>query len=532
MINTNRPHGIFDGFLNCVREHPERPAIEVDDVVISYSETSKKVFTIAQAITNEKSEKHFIGLLAYRSVAAYTGILGILASGKGYVPLNPNFPVKRLRNIIELSMCEILIVGQECYSLVKELLGSYFERMTIILMKRPQDYIFENSKLHHYILIESTIMEEPINIPIVKKESTAYLLFTSGSTGVPKGVAISHSNLSAFVEYICDNHTINEFDRISQTSDLNFDLSILDIFPCWERGACLVCIPKRTVMAPAKFIKEKKLTIWVSVPSVGLFLSKMRLLKPNSFPNLRYCMFCGEPLIANIAEQWQQAAPKSKVINFYGPTEATVAITEYIWDSKSSMERSKRGIVPIGNIFNDQNCCIINNDLQEVEEGNPGELCLSGTQVANGYYNNEEKTRSQFINIPSFGDTIWYRTGDLVTRDNDGCLFYIERIDSQVKILGYRVELQEIEAVLGKAANADLAVAVPIRDADNAVETVVGIVSNSKINNKNEILEFCSKQLPFYMVPKNVFFLNDIPLNSNGKIDRKELEERLKRGML
>lgn len=517
------PENIIAGFIRSAGRFPDRPALDVDNKVYTYKELAQESFSIAHAIESASSNNPFVALLGYRSITAYAGILGILASGKGYVPLNPYFPVERALNIMEIANIEVLIVGRECMEVFRTILPKLDKPLTIICPDtETEDDLLERSS-HRFIFSKELKNDLNPEIPDVDPEAIAYLLFTSGSTGVPKGVPVSHSNAKSFIDYICDRYGINEQDRFSQTADMNFDLSVLEIFPCWERGACLCCLPKKSVMAPAKYIKDKGLTIWISVPSVGIFMTKMRLLKAGSFPTLRYCLFCGEPLLGSSAENWQKAAPNAIVENLYGPTEATVAITTYKWDNDKSLSKCRNGIVPIGWTFAGQMTCLIDHDFNVVQHGEAGELCLSGSQVTKGYFNSPEKTDYHYIRIPSFGDRLWYRTGDIASQDEDGCLHYIERVDNQIKILGYRVELQEIDSVLRKASGSDLSVSVPLLNKNGSVEGIVGFICGGNKKNRQEVLDYCSRFLPSYMMPRDIFFIDKMPLNSNGKVDRLEL---------
>ena len=526
--------GIISGFMASVEKYPELTALDVNDQIFSYKQLRQKSLRITSVLQESGVSSKFVSLLAYRSVTAYAGIIGVLASGKGYVPLNPYFPIERIVSLMKLSGSDSLVVGEECFHMIGELLELIEIPLTIIIdgsSEQVKDLGDFESKHAFYYLDSNSDAEINIELPKISGESIAYLLFTSGSTGIPKGVAVSHNNVKSFVEYICNRCDFNEKDRFSQTADINFDLSVLEIFPCWQQGSCLCCLPKETVMAPARYIRDKHITVWVSVPSIGIFMTKMRLLKPNTFPLLRYCMFCGEALLGNIAEKWMNSAPNSTILNLYGPTEATVAITEYKW-SEGSLSICKNGIVPIGWTFDGQNSCIIDQDFKVVKRGKVGELCLSGSQVTKGYFNNEEKTASQYIKIPSIDDQLWYKTGDLVSQDEDGCMHYIGRVDSQIQVLGYRVELQEIDCLLRKSAGTELAITIAWPVVDGSTQGIVGFVDASTATNKDELINYCKKSLPTYMIPRDVYFVENMPTNANGKIDRLKLTKMLEEGVL
>ena len=450
-------------------------------------------------------------------------------SGRGYVPLNPKYPVERIANIINRIDADVMAVCEECFWLLPSLLPLVNKAMHLIFLDfSPLKNTTGLARADASTYLSSIAADLPAAPQTVPGGSdVAYLLFTSGSTGEPKGVPISHANVRAYIDYTCARYGFNEHDRFSQTADMSFDLSILEIFPCWESGACLYCLPKSSVMLPAKFIRDHELTVWISVPSVGAFLDRMRLLHPGAFPSLRYCLFDGEPLLASIASKWQAAAPSAIVENLYGPTEATVAISDFRWKGEESLRRCKNGIVPIGWIFKGQFACVVDENLLPVFLGTLGELCLGGSQVCKGYYSDPDKTKQQFIKINN-GGKIWYRTGDLVIENEDGCLNYIGRIDNQVKILGHRVELQEIDHALRRASSEELAVAIawPLNSA--SAEGVVGFIPNSCERNEAEIIEECKKTLPAYMAPSRIVFIKNIPLNGNAKIDRLQLQNILK----
>jgi acyl-CoA synthetase (AMP-forming)/AMP-acid ligase II len=292
------------------------------------------------------------------------------------------------------------------------------------------------------------------------------------------------------------------------------------MFVCWDNGSSLYSVPEASSKVPTRFFIDNKITTCFIVPSIAVFMNKMKSLGANIFPNLRYCVFCGESLSAETARQWQAAAPNSVVENLYGPTEATVAITNYKWTDKS-FEECYNGVVPIGWIFDGQKSCIINENLQTVQNED-GELCISGSQVTTSYFNNPEKTDSQYIKI---GDDMWYRTGDLVRIDQRGCMYYIGRIDNQVKIMGYRVELQEIDCIIKKIVNSDMVISVCCCGKGDIGNSIVSFVCCEKFIKEREILSFCKTKLPDYMMPRKIYFIDEMPLNNNGKIDVVKLKQ-------
>jgi non-ribosomal peptide synthetase component F len=328
------------------------------------------------------------------------------------------------------------------------------------------------------------------------------------------------------MEYAASRFGIHDRDRCSQNFDLTFDLSVHDLFTCWDGGATLCPYPAQT-LTPAALVDELRLTCWFSVPSVAMFAAKLGLLQPGEFPTLRWSLFCGEALSASMAAAWQQAANNSILENLYGPTEATIAITYYRWDSEKSPAECVRGLVPIGWPFKGQQVCAVDEQLAPVPVGESGELCLGGSQVTRGYLNDPEKTAKSFVHLKQTGDQVWYRTGDLVRQDERGCLYYLGRRDFQVKVNGYRVELQEIDLVLREASRIEMAVAIPWPLSDGSASGIVGVLTGSDPALDKQILEACESRLPRYMVPNRLYHFPQMPLNVNGKIDRGKITEML-----
>ena len=532
MRSDSQETDLIAGFYRSAKRFPSRVALVVGDQHLTYLDLQLLAGRIASAVVKyEQGSFPLAANLAHRSVIAYAAVLGILAAGKGYVPLNAKFPIERTRKMLQFSGCEMLVVGKECFHLLPKLLPLMDRHLTLILPEASDVALLSSAfPMHRFVSYGDT---DPPHSPFVSDVSPtdiAYLLFTSGSTGDPKGVPISHSNVVSYVQYACNRYGVNPHDRFSQVFDLTFDLSIHDMFVCWQQGACLFCLPESVVKAPAKFIRDHQLTMWFSVPSLIGILAKMRLLQPGCFSSLRYSLFCGEPLSSAYASVWQDAAPNSIVENLYGPTETTIAISHYRWDRVTSPRECWNGIVPIGWMFKGQTCCVTDSEHKSASIDHCGELWLCGSQVANGYWNDSEKTRERFLRRTDDGDRLWYRTGDLVRQDDTGCLHFLGRVDDQVKICGYRIELQEVEAVMRKACASEQVASVVWPPSNDGAQGLVTFVSGLETLDENRALAYCRDRLPDYMVPRKVVLINDMPVNANGKIDKAGLVRLLQAG--
>jgi amino acid adenylation domain-containing protein len=526
-LPAHRRRSLISGFFRSLRNRPDSPALDLRELSLTYEQLWNYAGRVAACLLNVLGpDEKVVAVLADRSLGAYGGILGVLGSGRGYVPLNPKFPLERTLVMLHASGCKTLIVGKECAANLRSLLPLLDKPLTIIVPDADWDPGDMNSSPHRVILPRELGKIADPQDPPINADDTAYLLFTSGSTGVPKGVGVSQSNAVAYMEYAAKRFGIHGADRCSQNFDLTFDLSVHDLFTCWEGGATL-CPYAQQTLSPATLVDELKLTVWFSVPSIAMFASKLGLLKPGAFPTLRWSLFCGEALSSSLAAAWQQSANNSILENLYGPTEATIAITYYRWDSATSPAECVGGLVPIGWPFDGQEVCAVNEDLTPVQLGESGELCLGGSQVTGGYLNDPVRTAKSFVHLRRTGNQVWYRTGDMVRQDERGCLFYLGRRDFQVKIKGYRVELQEIDLVLRQAARTELAVAIPWPLSEGSASGIVGVLSGSDPALDREIIAACNARLPRYMVPNRLLHFPQIPLNVNGKIDRGKISEML-----
>ena len=379
-------------FRESARRFPERPALVLEGQTLSYRDLSGKAARIARTIErHDRDPSGFVGVLAHRSLSAYAGVLGALSAGCAYVPLHPQFPLERTRRMCAASRLTTIVAGAEAIERLRELLPAAEVPLLILLPECLAAPPWTNDfPEHRFRALPQMVDDSSLPSPEGSQEN-AYLLFTSGSTGHPKGVAVSHGNVRAYVEYLAERYEVTERDKFSQFFDLTFDLSVHDLFVCWARGASLHVLPHEAVLAPARFVRDRALTMWFSVPSAVNRMKALRMLRPGIFPSLRVSLFCGEPLPKSHAEDWSQAAPGSVVENLYGPTEATIGITHYRWTSSSGAD-CVNGIVPIGRPFEGQRTLVVDEEGRAVPRGEKGELCLSGSQVTAGYLHDPEKT--------------------------------------------------------------------------------------------------------------------------------------------
>jgi acyl-CoA synthetase (AMP-forming)/AMP-acid ligase II len=254
-------------------------------------------------------------------------------------------------------------------------------------------------------------------------------------------------------------------------------------------------------------------------------MSRLRMLKPDSYPTLRWALFCGEALPVEIVERFSEAAPDAVIENLYGPTELTIACTLYRWDPASSPAESEMGVVPIGAPYPGMEASICDEALNEVPRGEPGELLMTGPQMTPGYWEDAEKTAEAFVTPPGRERT-FYRTGDRVRWPRGGPILYLGRVDNQIKIQGYRVELGEVEAVLREVSGAEVAIALGWPRTASGADGIVGFVG-APDGDADAILAAAKERLPGYMQPSAVHLVESFPLNSNGKVDRKALLETL-----
>lgn len=470
--------------------HVEREALWVAGRVARYSDL---LGWSDQLNSTFGSGSDVVAVIGNRRLPTYATIFACLADARTYVPINPNWPAERVLGILAQSRPDTIVIGEGCPPELLRAIGAWVDCPRLVHVAISGDELS----------ITATGPCRPVDGRRYDPAGLAYIMFTSGSTGQPKGVPISLSNLRAYVENLSALVPLDETDRVVQTVETTFDLSVHDMALAWNAGAMLAVVPEASASLGPRFVRQLKLTSWLSVPSAVAQAKNLGLLAAGSMPNLRTSFFCGEALPTAVAETWRAAAPNSRLFNIYGPTEATIAFSAFEFTGRVL----DKDVVPLGQPIGNERMRIGDND----------EILLSGTQVFDGYL--LDPVRSAEALIERDGRR-WYRTGDRGAYDQDVGYTFRGRMDSQIKLRGYRVELGDIEAALREGSGSGLVAAVPYDSvAPSTYNAVTAFVSGSPAD-EAAIHAALRELLPPYMLPDRVVLLHEMPKNSNDKIDR------------
>ncbi len=492
---------ILSRFVERATQCPDNPAIFIDDRAYTYRELSgfcSAVRALLEARGIEKGDR--VGILTENNIYTYASILGILSSGACYVPLNHDNPIERNRAIVADAGIKLLLYSENEDKAREMSVSPCAECQPVQNRVNPCADVLD---------------------PVEQTDADlCYLLFTSGTTGKPKGVPIHFRNLSAFLKMMLemDRYNFDEHDRFLQMFELTFDLSVFSFLVPLSLGASVYPIPGKGMayLEAADILANRDITVALMVPSV------INYLKPYfgeiHLPKMRYSLFCGEALYHETLTGWSQCVPRAKIENLYGPTEATIFCMRYEWERGEPPHPQGKGIVPIGRPMEGMGAFKLDDKGLDGE----GELCLTGDQVTFGYWNNPSKTAEVF-QATEDGKT-FYRTGDLCKIDHNDDFLYLGRVDSQVKIDGHRVELEEIE-FHARSFCGDTQVVAAVTTSEAGFHSILLFIETQK-DLKRGLEEHLKTRLPGYMIPKEIIRVGLFPLNSNGKTDRKALVNR------
>ncbi len=487
---------LFENLGEAILKYGDNKAFCINGSYYSYHDLAEQISGIRILLNmNSYIPGKGIGIVTNDDLETYAAIIAIWLEGYYYVPLSPQMPAERNEHMIRQADIKTIIDSSAMVSFPGCLIIESKRLPTAIVNLRPK---------------------------AISGEALAYTLFTSGSTGIPKGVQITRNNLSEFVDsFFRIGLDTDERDRWLQMFELTFDLSVFSYLVPLLQGACIYTIPQKQIKYNYifKLLDDYHLTVALMIPSV------IHFLRPyfNEINNraLKYSLFCGEALHLDVAEKWSLCVPLAEILNVYGPSEATIFCTYYSFDRKAA-NKTQNGILSIGKPMEGTHVIVVDEKNHPVKDGETGELCLSGNQITPGYLHDHAKNETSFFEMEyGIESGRFYKTGDLCFIGPEGNIMFVGRLDSQIKINVFRVELSEIEFQARMYLSEMNVVALAYMNESEILE--IGLFIESNEFKTLHLVNYLKEKLPFYMIPVKVWFVNDFPLNKNGKTDRKEL---------
>ena len=509
MSKTNQTYNLGQAFSLIAAKNHSTAIKHIDDGACSFAALETLSNQIAHEFVGRGVQKNdVVAILNNKSDKSYAIMIACLKIGAIYTNLDPKSPEERFEKM--LTICKPKVICS-------------FENQSLV-----------DANSHHIINYEGKDFLDQINkqedsLPLVNEDvqgkDPAYIMFTSGSTGFPKGVVISHQNILNFIQWGKVTYQVADEDVFTNINPMHFDNSVFDFYVSLFNGAALVPVGDHLTRNPKRMIEalnKVSPTIWFSVPSMLVFVLNMRALTTQDLPTLRTVTFGGEGFPKNqLRKLWSFWGERVQFVNVYGPTECTCICSSY---EVSAKDLENDDLLPLGPIAKNFYALVLDENENEVTTGNIGELGIGGENVGIGYYNNPEKTASVFVADPTKEDSgkIIYKSGDLVKRNADGMLFFAGRKDNQIKKMGYRIELEEIENALNSIAEVFESAVIYVNNEKHRSKIIAYV--KSEIDTK-ELKEKLKKKLPLYMIPDVYQYVDVLPKNQNGKINRIALKK-------
>ena len=497
-------NNVIDLLEQSAKQYADKAAFGDEKRDITFEELKKSAMAVGTFLIHKIKIAEPVAFYMDKSVPAVCGMFGTVYAGGFYSFLDVKQPQARTESVLGILEPKVIFTDSENF----EKISSYATGAEIVLLEELLDGSVDVEKLK-----ERKMQMQDVN-PL-------YVNFTSGSTGVPKGVVVSHRSVIEFISYFTEIFEISSEDILGNQAPFDFDVSVKDIYSGLMTGAKVQLIPKKYFSAPTMlmdYLADKEVTTLVWAVSAMCFVSVMKGFEYRLPEKIHTVMFSGEVLPMKHLKIWKKYLPNAKYVNLYGPTEITCNCTYHILNR----EYEDTEVLPIGKAFPNEKVFLLNEQDELVTECNEqGEICVGGTALALGYYKDWEKTNQAFVQNPlnhAYHELI-YRTGDLGKYNEDGDLVYVSRKDFQIKHLGHRIELGEIEAVTMAKEGITRACCIYDKEKQRLILFFTGE------REKMSLMKELRASLPPFMIPNALVPVNEMPLNKNGKIDRNKLME-------
>ena len=508
---------------------PDKEAVRFKDETLTYAQLDELTNQVARTLCAAGVRRgDRVGIYVHKSLASVIAVFGIMKAEGVYVPLDPNAPAKRLAYITRNCDVKVVLTSPQKMKVVPEFFAEGTPLETLVLVGdgvQGEVNLPEEVRVVDWDEVQA-FDGGPVPSHGAIETDLAYILYTSGSTGDPKGVMISHRTIFTFVNWGCETFRMTENDRVTSHAPLHFDLSTFDIYVTIKAGGTVVLVPERLSVFPARLaglLQDERITVTYLVPSILSLMVNYGKMDARDFSNLRTILFAGEVFPIKYLRQLVDTIPHADYYNLYGPTETNVCTYYKVQPKDLAPERTQP--VPIGIACENMEVFAVDDAGEWVTEpGREGELWARGSCVAQGYWGDPEKTAKGFVRNPHqlFYDEVAYRTGDIVVLDEDRVNWiYVGRRDHMIKSRGYRIDLGDIEAALYSHGNVKEAAVVAIPDEliGSRIQAFVVALNGDGLT-AQELEQHVGQHLPRYMVPEAIEFRDVLPKTSTGKVNR------------